>query len=138
MSFGVITLHKSKKRVIIEIIICNFVSLNRLLLILSIILLTAIQSQGQSRTLPPDAADRVVKFYPNPATSFVTFDLQKSNEKGYDIQVYNFLGKVVYEQKNIAPRTTINLNEFNRGMYIYQLRERDGKIVESGKFQVSK
>jgi Secretion system C-terminal sorting domain len=100
--------------------------------------LTAIQSRGQSRTLPQDVADRIVKFYPNPATSFITFDLQKSTEKGYDIQVYNFLGKVVYEQKNISPRTTINLNDYNRGVYIYQLRERDGKIIESGKFQVSK
>jgi len=112
--------------------------LKKLLPIVSIILLTAIQSRGQSRTLPQDVADRIVKFYPNPATSFITFDLQKSNEKGYDIQVYNFLGKVVYEQKNISPRTTINLNDYNRGVYIYQLRERDGKIIESGKFQISK
>ena len=131
-------MHGSKKRSIIGIIICNFVSLKKLLPIVSIILLTAIQSRGQSRTLPQDVADRIVKFYPNPATSFITFDLQKSTEKGYDIQVYNFLGKVVYEQKNISPRTTINLNDYNRGVYIYQLRERDGKIIESGKFQVSK
>ena len=54
------------------------------------------------------------------------------------MQVFNFLGKVVYEQKNIPSRTTINLNDYNRGVYIYQLRGRDGKIVESGKFQVSK
>jgi hypothetical protein len=100
--------------------------------------LTAIQSQGQSRTLPQDAADRVIRFYPNPATSFITFDLEKSYDKGYDIQVYNFLGKMVYEQKNIATRTTINLNEYNRGVYIFQLRDRDGKIIQSGKFQVSK
>jgi hypothetical protein len=131
-------LHKSKKRAIIGIINCKFVSLKRILPILSIILLTAIHSQGQSRTLPQDAADRVVKFYPNPATSFVTFDLQKRNEKGYDIQVFNFLGQVVYEQKNIPSRTIINLSDYNRGVYIYQLREREGKIIESGKFQVSK
>jgi len=112
--------------------------LNKLLLILSIILLTAIQSQGQSRTLPQDAADRIVKFYPNPATSIITFDLEKSSDKGYDIQVYNFLGKMVYEQKNIAPKTTISLGEYNRGVYIFQLRDRDGKIIQSGKFQVSK
>lgn len=112
--------------------------MKRILPIASIILLTAIHSQGQLRTLPQDAADRVVKFFPNPATSFITFDLQKGNEKGYDMQVFNFLGKVVYEQKNIPSRTTINLNDYNRGVYIYQLRGRDGKIVESGKFQVSK
>ena len=131
-------MHKPKKRTIIGIINCKFVSLTRILPILSIILLTAIHSQGQPRTLPQDAADRIVKFYPNPATSFVTFDLQRVNEKGYDIQVFNLLGKVVYEQKNIPSRTTINLSDYSRGVYIYQLRERDGKIIESGKFQVSK
>ncbi|HEX9151138.1 MAG TPA: T9SS type A sorting domain-containing protein [Flavobacterium sp.] len=112
--------------------------MKRFLPIVSIILLTAIHSQGQTRTLPQDAADRIVRFYPNPATSFITFDLQKGVEKGYDIQVFNLLGKVVYEQKNIPPRTTINLGDYSRGVYIYQLRERDGKIIESGKFQVSK
>ena len=112
--------------------------MKRLLPILSFILLTAIQSQGQSRNLPQDAADRIIRFYPNPATSFITFELEKSNEKGYDIQVFNFIGKVVYEQKNIAPKTTVDLNEFNRGVYIVQLRDREGKIIQSGKFQVSK
>ena len=113
--------------------------MRRLLSILSIILLTAIHSQGQTRTIPSqDDAARIVKFYPNPATSFITFDVQKSYDKGYDIQVYNFLGRMVHEQKNIAPKTTLNLSEYNRGVYIYQLKDRDGKIIESGKFQVSK
>ena len=131
-------MHGSKKRAIIEILNVILFPLKRLLPILSVILLTAIQSQGQSRTLPQDAADRIIKSYPNPATSFITFDLQKSYDKGFDIQVFNFLGKMIFEQKNIAPKTTINLNEYNRGVYIYQLRDRDGKIIESGKFQVSK
>jgi len=113
--------------------------LKKLLPILSIILLTAIHSTGQSRVVPqPDAAGPVIKFYPNPATSFITFDLQKNTDKSYDIQVYNFLGKMVYEQKTIPAKTTINLNDYTRGVYIYQVRDRDGRIVESGKFQVSK
>ena len=112
--------------------------MKRLLPIVSIILLTAIQSQGQSRPIPQDAADRIVKFYPNPATSFITFELEKSNEKGYDIQVFNFLGKMVYEEKNISQKTTLNLNDYNRGVFIFQVRDRDGRIVTSGKFQVSK
>jgi hypothetical protein len=95
-------------------------------------------AEGQSRNLPPDGKERIVKFYPNPATSFITFDLQKTVDKGCDIQVFNLLGKIVYEQKDITPRTTINLTDYNRGVYIYQLRDHDGKILESGKFQVSK
>jgi len=115
---------------------CKFDLLKRLLPIISFILFLTIQSQGQSR-VPPDG-EHIIKFYPNPAISFITFDLQKSSDKGFDMQIFNFLGKMVFEQKNIATKTTINLNEYSRGVYIYQLRDHDGKILESGKFQVSK
>ncbi|MDQ3847062.1 MAG: T9SS type A sorting domain-containing protein, partial [Bacteroidota bacterium] len=59
-------------------------------------------------------------------------------DKGYSIQVYNMLGKLVYEAKNITQRTTINLSDFTRGLYIYQLRDQSSRILETGKFQVSK
>jgi hypothetical protein len=93
--------------------------------------------QGQS-SVPQGGVERIIKFYPNPAISFITFDLQKNSDKSYDMQIFNFLGKMVFEQKNIATKTTINLNEYSRGVYIYQLRDHDGKILDSGKFQVSK
>jgi hypothetical protein len=96
-----------------------------------------IRLQGQTR-VPQDGGEHVIKFYPNPAISFITFDLQKNSDKGYDMQIFNFLGKVVFEQKNIPTKTTINLSEYSRGVYIYQLRDHDGKILDSGKFQVSK
>ena len=111
--------------------------MKRLLPIISFILLLSVQMQGQSR-VPQEGDEHIIKFYPNPAISFITFDLQKTSDKGYDMQIFNFLGKMVFEQKNIATKTTINLNEYSRGVYIYQLRDHDGKILESGKFQVSK
>lgn len=113
--------------------------MKRILPILSIILLTAIHSKGQARTDPsPDAAQRIMKFYPNPATSFIKFDFQKGYDRGFNLQVINFLGKQVQEVKNVNPSTTIDLSSFSRGVYIYQLRDQSGKVVESGKFQVSK
>ena len=48
--------------------------------------------QGQS-TVPQDGGEHIIKFYPNPAISFITFDLQKNSDKGYDMQIFNFLGK---------------------------------------------
>ena len=42
------------------------------------------------------------------------------------------------ETQNIIQKTTVLLDEFNRGVYIYHLRDQNGKIIESGKFQVSK
>jgi len=77
--------------------------------------------------------------YPNPATSYITFDLQKNYKQGYSIQVFNgILGKKMYEANNLQEKTTLTLNDFNRGIYIYHLIDPNGKIVESGKFQVSR
>jgi hypothetical protein len=86
----------------------------------------------------PENGMKIIKFYPNPATTFINFDIQKNYDKGFSIQVYNFLGKQVYEAKNVSERTTVNLADYNRGIYIYQLRDINGKILESGKFQVAK
>ncbi|HSU27888.1 MAG TPA: T9SS type A sorting domain-containing protein [Chitinophagaceae bacterium] len=113
--------------------------MRRILPILSIILLTAFYSQGQvTRPTPsPDAMEKIVKLYPNPANSYVNFDLQKTADKGLSIQVYNFLGRKMYENQNVTDRTTIDVSEYNRGVYIYHLRDQAGKIIESGKFQVT-
>ena len=117
----------------------KFVSLRRILPILSFILLLATQAPAQpSRTLPPDATSEKVKLYPNPATTYITFDLQSSSQKGVSIQIYHFLGRKMYEAQNVNSKTTVNLDEFNRGVYIYHLRDQNGKLIESGKFQVSK
>ena len=35
-------------------------------------------------------------------------------------------------------KVLINLNEYQRGLYIYQIKDRTGRIVDSGKFQVVK
>jgi hypothetical protein len=101
----------------------------------------AIQSQGQSlRTTPSsDGGDRIVKLYPNPAQSYITFDLQSNYKSGLIVQVYNgLMGKKMYESQNIPQKFTLNLSDFTRGVYIYHLVDVTGKIIETGKFQVSR
>ena len=86
-----------------------------------------------------EVQDRIVKLYPNPATTYITFDLQKNYKQGLSLSIYNgVLGKKMYESVNLPSRVTIDVNEFNRGVYIYHLIDASGKIVESGKFQVSR
>lgn len=84
------------------------------------------------------ATFKIVKFYPNPATTNITFEFQKGKESSFNLQIYNFLGKKVLEIKNTAVSNQVNLSDFDRGVYIFQLRDFNGKIIESGKFQVSK
>jgi Secretion system C-terminal sorting domain len=113
--------------------------LKRILPILTMVLLTAFYSNAQERRDPPqDASQRIMKLYPNPAVSFIKFDFEKNYERNYSLQIINFIGKQVSEIKNINPSSTIDLSSYTRGVYIYQLKDRYGKLIESGKFQVSK
>ena len=111
----------------------------RIVTILFIILLTTFQSKGQvSRVNIQDGTQRILKVYPNPGVTVTKFEFQKNYERGYTLQIINFIGKQVHETKNINSSTTLDLTAFNRGVYIYQLIDQSGKVVESGKFQVSK
>ena len=129
-----------KKKTLFCRIKSKFVSVRRVLPILFFILFLVTKSNGQDqrRDPTPENIQRVMKLYPNPAVSFIKFDFQKDYSKGYTLQVINFLGKQVFEAKNINYSTSIDLSAYTRGMYIYQLKDNSGKVVESGKFQVSK
>jgi hypothetical protein len=109
--------------------------------ILTFILTVSTQVKSQDRLPPAPPSEpkvRIIKFYPNPATSIINFDFQKGYEKNLNFIIFNMLGKKVYEAVNVDSRTTVNLSDFYRGIYIFQLKDKNGKLVDSGKFQVSK
>jgi len=83
-----------------------------------------------------DGSARIVKFFPNPATSNINFELQPGYDKAYTLQLFNFMGKKVYELLATSQRINLSLNGFYRGVYIFQLRDKFGKIIDSGRFQV--
>lgn len=117
-----------------------FTTLSKLFYIFIFIIGLNFTSYSQSRDIVTDgpATARMIKFYPNPASSVITFELTRGTENKYSLQVYNFMGKPVYELKKTPARTIINLDAFYRGVYIFQLRDATGTIVQSGKFQVAK
>jgi len=86
----------------------------------------------------PDTA-KIAHFYPNPATSYINFTFDKTIDKSYTLQVYNFIGRKMNDIRISDSKITINLDDnYLRGLYVYQLRDQSGRIVESGKFQVNK
>lgn len=113
--------------------------MKKFLLITTFIALTTFSSQAQSREISAGVPANIVRLYPNPATTVINFDFQKASEKGYSLQVYSFMGgRKMVEFSNLTDRASINLSDFARGVYIYQLRDKTGRVIESGKFQVSK
>jgi len=95
------------------------------------------QKRGDNNTSDVIKA-KIVKFYPNPATTVINFEFLQPVQRDFILQVYNFVGKKVYELPTVSQKTTVPLNDFFRGVYIFQLRDKSGHILESGKFQVVK
>jgi hypothetical protein len=111
----------------------------RILYLLCLSFIVTITATAQSSNLTGRETNaRIIRFYPNPAISQINFDFVKGYEANYTFQVYSFLGKKVVDIPNVSSKTTINLSDYTRGIYIFQLRDRNGKVLESGKFQVSK
>lgn len=86
-----------------------------------------------------ETQSKVTRFYPNPATTVINFEFDKSVDKTYTLLICNFLGKKMTEQRVTETKITITLDDqYYRGLYVYQLRDPSNRIVESGRFQVVK
>ena len=116
-----------------------FTVLKKIVLISILLIGLTFTSFAQNR--PSGTGDPVTKMlkpYPIPASSVINFDFQYGYDRSYSLQIYNFMGKKVSEIGKVLPKFTVPLDEFYRGIYIYQLRDKNGKIIDSGKFQVVK
>lgn len=82
--------------------------------------------------------EKTVKFYPNPAVSFINFEFSKNYNNSYSLIIFNFLGKKIEELKVNDMIMTVSVADFYRGLYIFQLQDSHGNIIETGKFQVVK
>ena len=94
-------------------------------------------SSAQAKHVAVDAV-KTVKFYPNPASSFINFEFTENYNDSYTIVIFNFIGKKVEDLKVTDQKITVSLANFYRGIYVFQLRDKQGNIIESGKFQVVK
>lgn len=106
------------------------------------ILLFSFFLSGWGQPMPHHDEDdpiKVAKVYPNPATSYINFEFDgPTNDEGYTLVIYSFIGKKIQDNKVNSKKVTISLTNFYRGIYIFQVVDKDGHVVESGKFQVVK
>ena len=97
---------------------------------------TAYSDSIGSDTDNPLVTLKLTECYPNPATAYINFKFDNSVVHTSKLFIYSFTGK----QMDVADVTgnviKISLNNYYRGLYMYQLRDTNGNILESGKFQV--
>ena len=79
-----------------------------------------------------------LRCYPNPASATINFEFTKKYETGFVLVIYNSIGKKVNEQALTSSRATIALDAYFRGIYLFQLKDKSGKIIQTGRFQVAK
>ncbi|MFY8091055.1 MAG: T9SS type A sorting domain-containing protein [Chitinophagaceae bacterium] len=81
---------------------------------------------------------KALKCYPNPANNNINFEFTKTQDKNTRLIIFNFVGKQVVELKVENNKINLSLETFYRGLYLYKLVDRAGKVIDSGKFQVIK
>lgn len=131
---------KSRSIIVILNIINTFVLLKKNFYIF-LFIIAAFQFNSNAQVRPVRLSNepvKTVKFYPNPATSFINFEFEKNYDNSYSLLIFNFIGKKVEELKIVDKKITISLTDYYRGIYIFQIRDKQGSIAESGKFQVVK
>lgn len=97
---------------------------------------------AQSEPTRSDAntgTQRQVRSFPNPATTAVQFEFkQRIAQENTQLKIFNFLGKKVADFPRLSNSIRVDLSAFHRGIYIYQLTDARGRVLESGKFMVEK
>ncbi|MGE0562187.1 MAG: M28 family peptidase [Flavobacteriales bacterium] len=58
-----------------------------------------------------------VKIYPNPATDYFTIDFKKTTDSFYDVKLINVLGELIFSDRWINSKNSINIAKFPSGIY---------------------
>ncbi|MFN5422914.1 MAG: T9SS type A sorting domain-containing protein [bacterium] len=103
-----------------------------------LLIFISLEGKSQLKRMVFDENVRRTVIYPNPARSFLQVQYKQPTSIPEVLVVYNFLGKKQLEVSKPGNNLYIDLAEFKRGLYIFQFRDNNGRILDSGKFQVEK
>ena len=71
-----------------------------------------------------------LKVYPNPSQDTVTIDLPNELEKDVNITVVDAQGKQVQTQVINAENNTLNVSDWQAGVYLIQITQDDSRVVK--------
>ncbi|RXK82840.1 T9SS type A sorting domain-containing protein [Filimonas effusa] len=106
------------------------------LLLLIGVLLLACTSFYAASSEEPFLSPKLVKYYPNPAISYINFEFPGEIDKNYSLVIFSFVGKKMTETAIENNKIVVPLAGYYRGLYVFQLKDKAGRIIETGRFQV--
>lgn len=75
-----------------------------------------------------------VSVYPNPSSNFVSIDCSVNAGA---VEVMDISGRKIGTYTMLSNKASIQTSGFANGMYIYQVLDKDNKVLNRGKFEVS-
>lgn len=78
--------------------------------------------------------------YPNPVVIQTRFEFSNMPEGEYQLDIYNLTGQSVWSKKyhiNDYRLETVNLSRLQKGMYLYQLRDENGKQIATNRLIIA-
>ena len=86
-------------------------------------------------SIPQISIKNTVNVYPNPANNNITFSTAAGNTEGY-IYIYDITGREVEKIMVKKGICTLNTATYNNGVYLYNLTDNAGNLIDRGKFVV--
>lgn len=119
-------------------ILTTFTILKKLIIISIVLFGLMFTSFAQNKIAASNGepSAKLIKYYPNPATTAINFEFIRGYDRSFSLQLFNFMGKKVLEINTLSQLTNLSLNNFYRGVYIFRLSDKNGNVIDSGKFQV--
>ena len=79
------------------------------------------------------------KVFPNPARNLVSIDFENPEFHIIQLTVFDHTGKQIFRQERIIHNTfNLNTEDYNNGLYHYQLVDTEKLNMCSGKFVINK
>jgi hypothetical protein len=82
-----------------------------------------------------------VQAHPNPAVDWVTFKCSNLPDNDYTLKIFNIVGNVVWKESHHLtgnPTIKVDLEDFNKGTYLYSLEDADGNTVGTKRLVIIK
>ena len=90
-------------------------------------------SANQIAAVFEEGSQNYIYVYPNPTENKVTIDLQTSEIKNVNIELFDLSGKMVFMKFYRTNMIKLDLNDFETGTYILKLKDENGNIVRTEK-----
>jgi hypothetical protein len=82
-----------------------------------------------------DQAAQTLSVYPNPASDVVNFSIDYN--KAASVKMMDITGRVIETVNFDMNNASVDVRNYNAGIYMYQVLDKEGKVIKAGKVSVN-